>query len=214
MNLIASVLHLDRAAVRALRITDPYSLHRVVYGLYDDVRSADDKATSRHSGILHADQGGDARGRSILLLADREPAACAQGGHGQVQSKPIPQGFLEHQHYRFQVIVNPTRRSNASRKLMPIKGREAVADWFAERAPASWGFAVSPAHLQVDRITVQRFTDKAQRMVTLAQAHVRGRLEVTDRERFQASFARGVGRGRSFGCGLLRIVPLGDAPTA
>ena len=38
MSLVASVLHLDRRAVQALRITDPYSLHRVVYGLYPDVR--------------------------------------------------------------------------------------------------------------------------------------------------------------------------------
>ena len=44
MSLIASVLKLDRAAVKALRITDPYSLHRVVYGLYPDVRDASGKA--------------------------------------------------------------------------------------------------------------------------------------------------------------------------
>ena len=52
MNLTASVLHLDRAAIHALRITDPYSLHRVVYGLYPDVRDTVAKATSQSSGIL------------------------------------------------------------------------------------------------------------------------------------------------------------------
>ena len=50
MSLIASVLHLDRRAVKALRITDPYSLHRVVYSLYPDVRSDTDKSRSRASG--------------------------------------------------------------------------------------------------------------------------------------------------------------------
>ena len=44
MSLVASVLHLDRRAVQALRITDPYSLHRVVYGLYPDVRDEASKA--------------------------------------------------------------------------------------------------------------------------------------------------------------------------
>ena len=43
MSMIASVLHLDRRDIKALRITDPYSLHRVVYSLYDDVRSAEEK---------------------------------------------------------------------------------------------------------------------------------------------------------------------------
>ena len=70
MSLIASVLHLDRQASKALRITDPYSLHRVVFSLYDDVRSVEEKSASQASGILYADQGGDFRGRRILLLAD------------------------------------------------------------------------------------------------------------------------------------------------
>lgn len=214
MNLIASVLHLDRSAVKALRITDPYSLHRVVYGLYPDVRDEVAKAGHQPSGILHADQGGNAHGRRILLLADRPPAEHAAGGYGDVLSKVIPINFLNHRRYRFKVIVNPTCRDSASRRLIPVKGREAVAAWFTERGPASWGFCVSSEHLQVDRIEVLRFKDKAQREVTLAQAHVQGQFTVTDQERFRASFAHGIGRGRSFGCGLLQVVPLIDNPFA
>jgi len=214
MNLTASVLHLDRAAIHALRITDPYSLHRVVYGLYPDVRDGAAKSASQSSRILWADQGGDIRGRKILLLADRAPAEQAEGGHGQVQSRTIADGFMGHERYRFKVIVNPTRRDSASGKLMPVKGREAVAAWFAERGPASWGFAVSPEHLQVERSEVLQFKDKAQRPVTLAQAHISGQLQVTERAQFQNSFAKGIGRGRSFGCGLLQIVPLLDSPFA
>ena len=93
MSMIASVLHLDRKAVKALRITDPYSLHRVVYSLYADVRSSEAKNASQSSGILFADQGGDFAGRRILLLADRAPADCIDGQYGQVQSKPIPGAF-------------------------------------------------------------------------------------------------------------------------
>ncbi|KQZ79507.1 type I-E CRISPR-associated protein Cas6/Cse3/CasE [Rhodanobacter sp. Root561] len=214
MSLIASVLNLDRAAVKALRITDPYSLHRVVYSLYPDVRDAGAKAGHAPSGILHADQGGDFHGRNILLLADRPPAAHAEGGFGEVRSKVIPIDFLGHARYRFKVIVNPTRRDSASGKLVSVKGREAVAAWFAERGLASWGFAISPEHLQVDRLEVLRFKDKAQRLVTLAQAHVQGQLTVTDHEQFRHSFASGIGRGRSFGCGLLQVVPLIDNPFA
>ena len=214
MSLIASMLQLDRTAIKALRITDPYSLHRVVYGLYPDVRTTVAKAGYEPSGILHADLGGDFHGRRILLLADRPPAEHAEGGFGEVRSKVIPIDFLNHARYRFKVIVNPTRRDSASRKLLPVKGRDAVAAWFAERGPASWGFRVAPEHLQVDRIDVLRFKDKAQRDVTLVQAHVQGTLEVTDRERFRHSFAAGIGRGRSFGCGLLQVVPLVDNPFA
>jgi len=214
MSMIASVLTLDRAAIKALRITDPYSLHRVVYGLYTDVRDDSCKTGHTPSGILHADQGGDFHNRNILLLANRAPTEHTEGGYGQVRSKVIPIDFLSHMTYRFKVIVNPTRRDSASGKLTPVKGREAVAAWFAERAPASWGFQVVPEHLQVDRLEVLRFNDKAQRLVTLAQAHVQGQLNVTDPEQFRHSFASGIGRGRSFGCGLLQIVPLLDNPFA
>lgn len=215
MSLIASVLHLDRAAVKALRITDAYSLHRVVYSLYEDRRDAAAKAASHSSGILFADQGGDFHGRKILLLANRAPAdqaSCPEGNYGQVQSRPIGPDFLQHEHYGFKVCVNPTRRDSASGKLLPVRGREAVAQWFIERASQSWGFSVSAEHLQVDRLQVLQFADKAQRQVTLAQAHIQGRLRVTDRERFCRGFTQGIGRGRAFGCGLLQIVPLSANP--
>jgi CRISPR system Cascade subunit CasE len=210
MSTIASVLHLDRKAIKALRITDPYSLHRAVYSLYKDVRSAEAKSAGQSSGILFADQGGDFSGRRILLLADRVPANCIDGQFGQVQSKPIPEGFLDHAQYRFSVIVNPTRRDNASRKLVPVKGNAAIAQWFCERASQSWGFQVSTPHLQVDRVEVLQFKDKRQNSVTLAQAHLQGQLYVTDCEQFRNSFFQGIGRGRTFGCGLLQIAPLLD----
>jgi CRISPR system Cascade subunit CasE len=212
MNMIASVLHLDRKAVKALRITDPYSLHRVVYSLYEDVRSTDEKQASKPSGILFADQGGDFNERKILLLADRMPLDSIEGQYGQVQSKPISDAFLGHRHYRFKVVVNPTRRDSASGKLIPVKGREAIAAWFCERAQQSWGFDVATEHLQVDRMEVQQFKDKHQRAVTLAQAHLQGQLKVSDRAQFFNSFAQGVGRGRAFGCGLLQIVPVLENP--
>ncbi|MNZ59463.1 CRISPR associated protein [compost metagenome] len=186
----------------------------MIYSLYEDVRSAEAKSAGQSSGILFADQGGDFSGRRILLLADRIPANSVEGQHGQVQSKPIPEGFLDHAQYRFNVIVNPTRRDNASRKLVPVKDREAIGQWFCERAAKSWGFQVSAQHLQVDRVEVLQFKDKQQNPVTLAQAHLQGQLSVTDREQFRNSFVQGIGRGRTFGCGLLQIAPLLDTPFA
>jgi CRISPR system Cascade subunit CasE len=212
MNMIASVLHLDRRSVKALRVTDAYSLHRVVYSLFTDIRDEAEKQASHASGILYADQGGDYNSRKILMLSNRQPMPKVEGQYGEVQSNPIPLSFLSHEHYRFKVIINPCRRDNASRKLVPVRGKELVAQWFAERAPVSWGFDVSQQHLQVDKIDVLQFSDKARRQVTVAQAHIQGLLHVTDRERFIRSFEHGIGRARAFGCGLLQIVPLINNP--
>lgn len=214
MSLIASVLHLDRLAIKALRVTDPYSLHRVVYSLYPDVRSAVEKNQSRASGILYADQGGDHRGRKILMLADRQPAQKVEDQYGEVECKPLPIGFLDHTHYRFKVIVNPTWRDSASRKLTAVRGRDAVADWFVQRAASSWGFSIDRDQLQVDRVDVLQFADKQKRPLTIGQAHIQGLLYVSDPRQFRASFTRGVGRARAYGCGLLQIVPVIDSPFA
>lgn len=212
MKLIASILHLDRQAVKALRITDPYSLHRVVYSLFTDVRSDTDKSSSQTSGILYADQGGDFHGRKILLLSDRSPASMVSGQYGKVESRAVPEEFLDHDHYRFKVIINPTHRDSASRRLVPVKGRQEVAQWFLHHASSGWGFSASAEHLQIDRLEVLQFNDKHQSMVTIAQAHIQGLLTVTDREKFVHSFTTGIGRGHAFGCGLLQIVPIIDDP--
>lgn len=210
MNIVASVLHLDRLAVRALRITDVYSLHRVVYSLYPDVRSEEAKKQSSSSGILYADQGGDHLGRKILMLSNRSPAPRVDEQYGQVESKVLPAGFLEHNCYRFKVIVNPTWRESASRKLIAVRGRDAIADWFAERAQNSWGFRIDPKYLQVDRIEVLQFKDKQQRLATIGQAHIQGLLRVVDPKQFRISFTTGIGRARAYGCGLMQIAPIID----
>lgn len=207
MTSYVSVLGLDRSAIKALKITDLYSLHRVVYGLFEDVRSQQAKQSNVSSGIQWVDKGGNHQYRQLLILSDRLPKSI---DHGIIETTPIPPSFLSHQHYRFTITVSPTRRNNQSRKLLPVKGREAIAAWFMERAAKNWGFSVDPIHLQVAAINVQQFQDKAQRLITLQQATLNGNLSVIDQDCFHASFSKGLGRGRSFGCGLLQIVPVVD----
>jgi len=209
--MIASALHLSRADVKALKITDAYSLHIAVYSLFDDIRAEDEKKKSVPSGILYADKGGDARGRKILMLSNRQPNLPE---HGELKIKKITDRFLDYGNYRFEVIVNPTKRDNKTGKLLAIKKltddeestRQKIAKWFIDKAP-QWGFTVSPEHLEVREVEVKRFK-KGGHEVTQAQAKVLGRLTVTDKTTFVQSFQNGIGRGRAFGCGLLQIVPL------
>ena len=206
--MIASVLQLSRRDVRLLRITDAYSLHRVVYSLYEDTRLDEDKMASTSSGILFADQGGDFYSRRVLLLADRYPSECIDGQFGQVTSKLIPSNFLEFQHYRFKIIINPTRRDNSTRKIIPVKGREEITKWFCNRAATVWGFDAHHENISVDNIEILRFKNKHQQLITMAQAHLHGLLTINHPDKFQKAFIQGLGRGRAFGCGLLQISPL------
>lgn len=201
----ASVLRLSRADLNALKIKDAYGLHKVVYGLFEDVRSDVEKQGSAPSGIIYADKGGDFSTRQVLMLSNRKPHQTPQ--FGKVQTTPIQSKFLAHERYAFEVTVNPGKRDNQTGKIVPVRGREAIAQWFLERAQQSWGFRVNSDNLQTGKISVQVF-EKSGKAITHGSATLKGELAVIDRDRFRQSFIQGIGRGRAFGFGLLQIVPL------
>jgi CRISPR system Cascade subunit CasE len=201
----ASVLKLSRSDIKTLQVKDAYALHKVVYGLFEDVRTDAEKNSSVPSGIIYADQGGDFNVRQILLLSNRKPHQTPQ--FGEVVTKPLYAYFLQHPHYAFQITINPTQRDNQSRKIVAVRGREEIAAWFMQRASAAWGFSVPMETLQVEQCSVQRF-EKSGQTITHGSATLKGELSVIDREQFIKSFTQGIGRGRAFGFGLLQIVPL------
>lgn len=202
--MIASVLRLNRKDVKALKMSDSYSIHRVVYDLFDDIRTDTQKIASNSSGILYAENGGDRNGYNILILTNRKPN---QPKHGEIESKVIVDGFLKHKQYRFEVVVNPTKRDIKTKKTVAVRGENAIIEWFVQRGLNQWGFDTHLASLQINNVSVQTFIKKANQ-VTLGTATLRGVLNVIDQEKFIKSFQNGVGRGRAFGFGLLQIVPI------
>ena len=184
---------------RALRWTDSYSLHRIVYDLFDDVRGDDRQAGS---GILFADKGVRQGVSRVLILSDRLPRPPRLG---ELETRPLPESFLQAATYRFEVIINPVWRDNGSGRIKPVRGRDAIAEWFCNHGPR-WGFDVDAASLQVTDMRVDRFS-KGEGMATIARATLAGTLRVRERDAFVRSVCQGVGKARAFGCGLLQIVP-------
>lgn len=207
----ASVLLLSREDIKTLKIKDAYALHKVVYGLFEDIRSDEEKLAGASSGILYSDKGGDFNSRQILLLSNRKPHQTPQ--FGQVKTNTIYASFATHGEYAFEITINPGKRDKETGKIVPIRGREEVEQWFKDRAPKSWGFTVNPDSLQTERVGIQTF-DKSGQTVTHGSATMKGQLTVIDRNRFIKSFTQGVGRGRAFGFGLLQIVPLTSASSS
>lgn len=198
--MIAGVLSLNWQDVQKGRVTDDYSIHRLLYDLFEDKRSEEEKRSHCSSGFLYAEGKSDGYSKEILFLSDREPKAPKIG---TVRIKLIPASFLKHDNYAFEVVVNPTKR-NKSGKIVSYKTRDEILEWFEKRS-TSWGFSVLEA--EIVRSEISRFNKGSQR-ITLKKTTIKGLLNVTDRELFVKSFEEGLGRGRAFGCGLLRIVPL------
>lgn len=195
--MIASVLKLNRADCKALKLGDAYSIHRIVYSLFP-------KQDNETRDFLFADKGGDWNCRQVLILSERKPASPE---FGEIESREIPESFLRWDNYVFEVIVNPTQRNGPSKKTTPIRGIDNLHKWFIRKAPAL-GFEVEPESLQVTRIGVRRFDKNIEERITHGSATFIGKLKVIDRQAFIKSFKQGIGRAKGFGFGLLQIVPI------
>jgi CRISPR system Cascade subunit CasE len=190
---------LNAADCRALRLRDAYGLHKVVYSLFP----ARDGETRD---FLYADKGGNANERRVLILSQRVPHSPR---YGRIESKTITESFLAWDRYGFEVTLNPTRRDSATKKIVPVRGKENLALWFAGKTPA-FGFDIDTERLQVSGTGVTTF-EKDGATCTYGTATFVGTLRVTDRQRFRDSFMKGIGRAKGFGFGLLQIIPLETA---
>jgi CRISPR system Cascade subunit CasE len=192
--MIAAVLKLSRSDCQALKITDAYSIHRVIYSLFPG-----DKRD-----FLFADKGGDYNSRRILILAERQPVAPQ---YGTIEVKKIPADFLDHDLYGFEVILNATKKDCKTGKTVPITGRENLHQWFIKKAP-TLGFEIVQGSLEVRKTGVQSMDIGEGKKITHNIASFIGRAKVIDKIIFQESFNKGIGRAKGFGFGLFQIVPL------
>lgn len=197
--MIASLYRLSRSDIARLKVTDDYSLHRIVYSLFPENEGGD-----KRRDFLYADKGGDFRERVLLILSHRLPVEPAAGS---IESREVPVSFLSHDCYAFEVVMNPTKRDVKTTKTIAIRGQEEIRAWFVRKACA-WGFSVDESRLAISCVGIQSFEHKGNGMVVHETATFSGILRVCDRDIFTTSFENGIGRCRGFGFGLLQIRPL------
>jgi CRISPR system Cascade subunit CasE len=191
--MIASQVSLDRSAIKNLKLSDPYSIHKFVYSIFPgDERS-----------FLYYDQGGDWQYRKILILSKKQPTLPP---FGKIESKYVPPSFLNHKSYAFQVLLNPVEQPKGKKNKSPIIGKGPLRDWFLKKQ-SSWGFSANPASLEILSQGVQIIKRQGHEIVH-NQAEFRGILHVTNYDLFNRSFSNGIGRAKAFGFGLLQLRPL------
>lgn len=178
-----------------MRLYNSNAVHGAVYRLF--------MANKLQAGrILYADKGFRNGTRQILILSGAMPEV---GEFGEISTKTVPERFLEFSAYDFEIVINPVRRNSLSRKLEPVRGKEAILEWF-ENHSADWGFKTM--HLEIGGEWADRFSKSASGEVTLSKANASGVLQVTSHENFVNSFRNGIGRGKAFGCGMLQLRPV------
>lgn len=201
MQMIATKLILSQEAIKRLRISDAYSIHRVVYSLFD-------RSTVESHRILYSDLGGDFFNHSVLIISDRTPNVDNLAVKVVVNSKPIPDNLFRLGYYRFRTKINVSKKDSKTKKIVPIRNKEEIINWFVQKSPNVWGFSPLNNNLEIEKIEALNFKGKNNQEVYIHQVTLAGILKVADLDKFKKSFSLGLGRGKAFGCGLLEIYPI------
>lgn len=205
----------DADAARFLP-ANPYDWHKVVWSFFPG-------RTDREF-LYRVDY--DPRGIRLMLLSAIQPVCPVKGGAFFFGSRQIPESFLSHTLYRFQVRVNPTRRiKHDSRTGMmvekgirvPITDEGELLEWL-ERKGREGGFSLpalqqpsDPAyHIEVLQESRLNFQKKGYGKAHHASVQFSGILRVEDVDLFKKTFQHGIGSAKSFGFGLLMLQPLDD----
>jgi CRISPR system Cascade subunit CasE len=104
---------------------------------------------------------------------------------------------------QFRLKANPSKRDNQSRKLIGLFHERDQLDWL-ERQGNNHGFMLQGVDV-VPTPNVFGAKGKGSSPIRMTTVLFQGVLQVTDAERFLAAVRQGIGRGRSYGCGLLSV---------
>jgi len=201
--MILSQLVISREEMLKEKIWGDYSIHRIVYSLFEDQRDVLEKHNgNKGSGFVYVDKNNGKEGHKVIILSNRLPKKL---NYGELSLKEIGPDFLMHEDYFFEILINPSYRDHKTKKIVPIYKEDEAKKWFEDKAQANWGFTV--VHSDIKSNVLKRFK-KANHQVTIHGSYISGKLSVTDQEKFINSFKNGLGRGKAFGFGLLQLVPI------
>jgi CRISPR system Cascade subunit CasE len=171
----------------------------------------------------------------LWLLArcrPRRPDWCLQE---RFSLKEIAPSFLRHRFYAFDLWANPTktkvlrgpngetlRRPNGKRehgKRIPLVDREELRAWITQKGnvrckdcntgvDVPGGFRIVEEKPLEIRPMAERYFRKKDHYGYHGGVQFRGTLEVTDSEKFEATYHQGIGSAKGFGFGLFLLSPV------
>lgn len=134
----------------------------------------------------------------------------------------LPQGYLTKQAIKpfdpqasqlearrvveFRLKANPSKRDKQTGKIIGMFHQPDQMAWL-ERQASQHGFTILSANV-VPTPNVFGVKPKGTAPIRIATVLYQGVLQITDPCLFVEAMQQGIGRGRSYGCGLLSIAPL------
>lgn len=194
--MIISKYYLDRNAFFNLKIRDIYSIHKVVYSLFPQERG-------RGRDFLFVEAIPEMNYKVILILSESYPEKPL---YGRIESKVIPESFLDYDHYQFNIKINSVKKNFESGKRYPVKGIENLNNWFKKKMYRD-GIEIKEELLEIVPLNSVKF-EKEGNQIVISATTFKGVLKVIDRDKFRESFKKGFGKNKAFGFGLLQLQPI------
>jgi CRISPR system Cascade subunit CasE len=146
----------------------------------------------------------------LLLVQTAEPPAIDRlpAGYADAQSRDLGSvlsAIRPGLRLRYRVTVNPVQQNGNTGRRTAVP-RAALPEWWAKRTARIGLDDIAPAAFTSE--PTRHGTTPAGNRLTIAAARIDGTATVTDPELLRQALIDGVGRGRSYGCGLLTIAPL------
>lgn len=200
----------------AARLTpkDSYGWHKVLWRFFPQTKERDFLyRVDLLPGILR-----------LYIVSESPVHVPASLPQGICRSREIPNSFFVHEHYRFKLRANPTRRIKTDVRTgqhlekgmrAPITDLNDLAAWLGRKGKQG-GFSIP--HLENwphddCPLSILHEGRETFRKPGLLQAHhssvqYEGILHVDSAELFRDTFRNGIGSAKAFGFGLLMLQPL------
>ena len=214
MSYITQIIVPYDLAIHKMRIRDSYDWHQMAWKAFSD------QGLQEREFLTRLDE--KEEGYRLLIVSTVAPQKPDWCPTDCFQCKPIPDGFLKHKDYRFNLLANPTKKvidpqkqqvatpegkilRNKNSKRIPLVCREDLVQWI-QRKGENGGFEVDPETLKTIPHRREYFSKKGHRGVHSA-IEFQGTLRVTDSQKFHDTFYKGIGSAKAFGFGLLLLIP-------
>ncbi len=208
MSHITQILVPYELAVRQLKIRDSYDWHQRVWQAF---KGHDDE---KREFLSRVDEADDAY--RLLIVSPAEPTKPDWCPTDCFKTKAIPEDFFATEHFRFGLLVNPTRklvlRNEAGERKkngrrIPLTKREDLLVWMQRKAEGG-GFDIGDPELLRTIPKPRNYFQKGAMQGVHYAVEFQGVLTVTDPAIFRTTFTTGIGSAKAFGFGLLALAPI------
>ena len=205
-----------------LALANPKLMHGVILSAFED---ADRERVRSEKDILYRIEGERVYGFPRVLVQASEKPEWRRARPGvfvdnSCSTKEVSSSYeeLDVGHVlRFEIVISPRRkffgRQECDGRFVKwngeARGWDQIVGWFSDREPTLGFRLVQHGELVVSRHEKVRMGGGNEPRAIMGFSRVMGLLEVRDRKAFLQTLRSGLGRHRSYGCGLLSLAPVG-----